>query len=182
MNPVSTDHSTPPHVLILGGGFGGLTAARRLAGSKARITLVDRRNHHLFQPLLYQVATASLAAPSIAAPLRHILRGQRNLTVLLEEVSGVDLAARQVRCGSITLDYDHLVVATGATHAYFGHDEWAPFAPGAEEAGRRPSDPPARPARFRAGRSARTIPPAARHGSISSWSAAAPPGSNWPAP
>jgi NADH dehydrogenase len=129
MNPVSTDHSTPPHVLILGGGFGGLTAARRLAGSKARITLVDRRNHHLFQPLLYQVATASLAAPSIAAPLRHILRGQRNLTVLLEEVSGVDLAARQVRCGSITLDYDHLIVATGATHAYFGHDEWAPFAP-----------------------------------------------------
>jgi NADH dehydrogenase len=129
MNPVANDPSTPPHVLILGGGFGGLTAARRLAGSKARITLVDRRNHHLFQPLLYQVATASLAAPSIAAPLRHILRRQRNLTVLLEEVNGVDLSARQVRCGPLTLDYDYLVVATGATHAYFGHDEWARFAP-----------------------------------------------------
>lgn len=125
----SDEHDRQPHVLVLGGGFGGLTAAQRLAGANARITLVDRRNHHLFQPLLYQVATASLAAPSIAAPLRHILRRQRNLTVLLEEASGVDLTARQVRCGSTTLDYDYLVVATGATHAYFGHDEWARFAP-----------------------------------------------------
>ena len=129
MNQMANDGASLPHVLILGGGFGGLTVARQLAGAPARITLLDRRNHHLFQPLLYQVATASLAAPSIAAPLRHILRRQRNLTVLLEEVNGVDLAARQVRCGQGTLDYDYLVVATGATHAYFGHDEWARFAP-----------------------------------------------------
>ncbi|MGB3270554.1 MAG: FAD-dependent oxidoreductase, partial [Rhodanobacter sp.] len=118
-----------PRVLILGGGFGGLSAARRLAGADAQITLVDRRNHHLFQPLLYQVATASLSATSIAAPLRHILRRQRNLTVLMEEVTAIDLAARRVGCGSRWLGYDWLVIATGATHAYFGHDEWAPFAP-----------------------------------------------------
>ena len=129
MNSPATGHADLPHVLILGGGFGGLTAARRLAGSRARITLVDRHNHHLFQPLLYQVATASLAAPSIAAPLRHILRRQRNLAVLMDEVTGVDLAARRVRLGSAVLDYDYLAIATGATHAYFGHDEWAPFAP-----------------------------------------------------
>lgn len=106
-----------------------MSAARRLAGADAQITLIDRRNHHLFQPLLYQVATASLSATSIAAPLRHILRRQRNLTVLMEEVTAVDLAARRVGCGSRWLDYDWLVIATGATHAYFGHDEWAPFAP-----------------------------------------------------
>ena len=129
MNSVATEQAIVPHVLILGGGFGGLTAARRLASSEARITLVDQHNHHLFQPLLYQVATASLAAPSIAAPLRHILRRQRNLTVLMEEVTAVDLAARRVQCGSTALEYDYLVVATGATHAYFGHDEWARFAP-----------------------------------------------------
>lgn len=121
---------SPPHVLILGGGFGGMATARRLAGAEARVTLVDRRNHHLFQPLLYQVATASLAAPSIAAPLRQILRRQRNLTVLLDEVIGVDLAARRVACAHGPLDYDLLVVATGATHAYFGHDDWERFAPG----------------------------------------------------
>ena len=115
--------ASQPHVVILGGGFGGMAAARRLAGIAARVTLVDRRNHHLFQPLLYQVATASLAAPSIAAPLRQILRRQRNLTVLLDEVTGIDLAARRVQCAHVSLDYDFLVVATGATHAYFGHDE-----------------------------------------------------------
>ena len=129
MNPATSNNADAPHVLILGGGFGGLTVARQLAGVAARVTLIDRHNHHLFQPLLYQVATASLAAPSIAAPLRHILRRQHNLTVLLDEVSAVDPAARQVRCGSTTLDYEYLVVATGATHAYFGHDEWARFAP-----------------------------------------------------
>ena len=122
--------STPPHVVILGGGFGGLAAARGLAGAPVRITLVDRRNHHLFQPLLYQVATAGLSAPSIAAPLRQILRRQDNATVLLDEALDVDLAARRVRCAHQTLDYDVLVVATGATHAYFGHDEWARWAPG----------------------------------------------------
>jgi len=126
----AADHARLPHVVILGGGFGGLTAARRLAGAAARITLVDRRNHHLFQPLLYQVATASLAAPSIAAPLRQILRRQKNLDVLLDEVTGVDLAGQRVQCAHGWLDYDFLVVATGATHAYFGHDEWEPHAPG----------------------------------------------------
>ncbi len=122
--------ASQPHVVILGGGFGGMATARRLAGAGARVTLVDRRNHHLFQPLLYQVATASLAAPSIAAPLRQILRRQRNLTVLLDEVIGVDLSARQVACAHGPLNYDFLVVATGATHAYFGHVEWERFAPG----------------------------------------------------
>lgn len=118
-----------PHVLVLGGGFGGLSAVRELAGAKVRVTLVDRRNHHLFQPLLYQVATASLAAPSIAAPLRQILRSQDNLTVLLDEALDIDLVARRVVCAHGTLDYDYLVVATGSTHAYFGHDDWERFAP-----------------------------------------------------
>ncbi|WP_049622195.1 NAD(P)/FAD-dependent oxidoreductase [Frateuria defendens] len=121
---------TRPHLVILGGGFGGLSAALALADAPVRVTLVDQRNHHLFQPLLYQVATASLAAPSIAAPLRHVLRKQRNVTVLLDEAQDVDLDARQVHCADGTLDYDYLIVATGATHAYFGRDDWAPLAPG----------------------------------------------------
>lgn len=119
-----------PHIVILGGGFAGLSAVRALADAAARVTLVDRRNHHLFQPLLYQVATAGLAAPSIAAPLRQILRGQRNVTVLMDEVTAIDVAARQVQLTRERLDYDWLVVASGATHAYFGHDDWARFAPG----------------------------------------------------
>lgn len=122
--------SKTPHVLVLGGGFGGLSTVRGLAGARARVTLVDRRNHHLFQPLLYQVATASLAAPSIAAPLRQILRKQENVVVLLDEAVDVDLAARRVKCTHGSLDYDYLVVATGSTHAYFGHDDWEAFAPG----------------------------------------------------
>jgi len=121
---------TLPHVVILGGGFGGLAAARGLAGAPVRITLVDRRNHHLFQPLLYQVATAGLSAPSIAAPLRQILRKQDNVTVLLDEALDVDLDAGRVRLTYGTLDFDFLIVATGATHAYFGHDDWARWAPG----------------------------------------------------
>lgn len=124
------DGPTLPHVVIVGGGFGGLAAARDLARCAVRITLVDRRNHHLFQPLLYQVATAGLSAPSIAAPLRQILRRQRNLIVLLDEAIDVDLTARRVRLAHGTLDYDFLVVATGATHAYFGHADWARWAPG----------------------------------------------------
>jgi NADH:ubiquinone reductase (H+-translocating) len=130
MTRAAADPADAPRVVILGGGFGGMAAARQLAGAAVRMTLVDRRNHHLFQPLLYQVATASLAAPSIAAPLRQILRRQRNLTVLLDEVTGIDLAARRVQCAHGVLDYDFLVVATGATHAYFGHDEWERYAPG----------------------------------------------------
>ena len=119
-----------PHVLILGGGFGGLWATRALAHAPVRITLVDRTNHHLFQPLLYQVATAGLSAPDIAAPLRHILHRQRNVTVLLGEARAIDRAARRVTLDHGTVDYDYLIVATGATHAYFGHDEWATHAPG----------------------------------------------------
>ena len=119
-----------PHVLVLGGGFGGLWATRALASAPVRITLVDRTNHHLFQPLLYQVATAGLSAPDIAAPLRHILRRQANVTVRLDEALAIDLAARRVTLAQGALDYDYLLVATGATHAYFGHDAWAEHAPG----------------------------------------------------
>ncbi len=120
-----------PHVVIVGGGFGGLWAARALRRAAVRITLLDRGNHHLFQPLLYQVATAGLSAPNIAAPLRHILRRQRNATVLMGEVAGVDPDAKRLRLADgRTLDYDTLLLATGATHAYFGHDDWAPHAPG----------------------------------------------------
>ncbi|SEI63469.1 NAD(P)/FAD-dependent oxidoreductase [Frateuria terrea] len=124
------DGAALPHVVILGGGFGGLAAARALAGAPVRVTLVDRRNHHLFQPLLYQVATAGLSAPSIAAPLRQILRKQDNVTVLLDEALDVDLAAQRVHFAHEMLGYDFLIVATGATHAYFGHDDWARWAPG----------------------------------------------------
>ena len=120
-----------PHVVVVGGGFGGLWAARALRDAPVRITLVDRGNHHLFQPLLYQVATAGLSAPNIAAPLRHILRKQKNVTVLLGEVDGIAPDAKQVRLADgRSLAYDHLLLASGATHAYFGHDEWAAHAPG----------------------------------------------------
>ena len=120
-----------PHIVIVGGGFAGLWAARGLARAPVRITLIDRGNHHLFQPLLYQVATAGLSAPDIAAPLRHILRRQRNVTVLMGEVVSVDKAGKQVQLASgDAIAYDALMVCTGATHAYFGHDDWAPHAPG----------------------------------------------------
>ncbi len=115
---------------MIGGGFAGLWAVRGLRRACADILLIDRRNHHTFQPLLYQVATAGLAAPSIAAPLRHILRGQANVTVLLGDVTSIDTALRQIRIGETSFAYDYLVVATGAAHAYFGHDEWAAHAPG----------------------------------------------------
>jgi NADH dehydrogenase len=120
-----------PHVVIVGGGFAGLWAARALSRAPVRITLLDRGNHHLFQPLLYQVATAGLSAPNIAAPLRQILRRQKNVTVLLGEVAGIDPGDRHVRLADgRTIAFDHLLLATGATHAYFGHDDWAPHAPG----------------------------------------------------
>lgn len=123
--------SPVPHIVVIGGGFAGLWATRALAGDDVRITLVDRGNHHLFQPLLYQVATAGLSAPDIAAPLRHILRRQRNVTVLMDEVTGIDTGARQVQMrDGDPLSYDYLLVGTGATHAYFGHDDWATHAPG----------------------------------------------------
>jgi NADH:ubiquinone reductase (H+-translocating) len=124
-----------PHVVIVGGGFGGLAAAQALQNAPVRVTLVDRSNHHLFQPLLYQVATAPLASGDIAAPIRHLLRKQRNVTVGMAEVTGVDLANRRVLVNYLSqrdmpFEYDYLVLATGATHSYFGHDEFAPFAPG----------------------------------------------------
>ena len=119
-----------PHVVIIGGGFGGLMAARKLARSPVRITLIDRKNHHTFQPLLYQVATAGLSPGEIAAPLRWILRGCPNIQVLLAEVEDFDLSRRVVRLSGEEIPYDYLIVAAGASHAYFGHDEWEPFAPG----------------------------------------------------
>jgi NADH dehydrogenase len=122
---------TLPRVVVIGGGFAGLWCTRALARSPVEITLVDRANHHLFQPLLYQVATAGLSAGDIAAPLRQILRAQRNCSVRMGEVTGIDLAGREVALADgARIGYDFLLVASGAAHAYFGHDEWAPHAPG----------------------------------------------------
>jgi NADH dehydrogenase len=121
---------TLPHVVIIGGGFGGLTAARQLARAPVRVTLLDRRNFHLFQPLLYQVATGGLSPANIAAPLRAILKKQKNLQVLLAEATDVDVARRQVVLADGRLAYDTLVVAAGSRPSYFGHDEWEKFAPG----------------------------------------------------
>ena len=124
--------SIKPHrVVIVGAGFGGLEAAHRLAGAPVSITLIDRRNHHLFQPLLYQVATASLATSEIAWPIRYLLRNRPDVTTLYATVTGVDAQAKRVLLDDGDgLPYDTLIVATGARHAYFGHDEWEPFAPG----------------------------------------------------
>jgi NADH:ubiquinone reductase (H+-translocating) len=119
-----------PRVAIIGAGFGGLRAARKLAHSPVRVTLIDRRNHHVFQPLLYQVATAGLSPGEIAAPIRWIVRGQQNIEVLLGEVQDFDLAKRLVKMPDLDIPYDYLIVAAGATHSYFGHPEWEPFAPG----------------------------------------------------
>ena len=119
-----------PRVVIVGGGFGGLYAARALRKAPVQITLLDRRNHHLFQPLLYQVATAALSPAHIAVALRRVLRNQRNVEVVLGEATALDLNARKVVLRDGALDYDYLVVATGATHSYFGHGEWEAFAPG----------------------------------------------------
>jgi NADH dehydrogenase len=149
--------------VIIGCGFGGLEAARALRGADLDVTIVDRTNHHLFQPLLYQVATAGLSAPAIAAPVRHLFRHQGNVTTLLGEVVAIDAAARAVQLrDGLRLPYDHLIVAAGATHSYFGRDDWAPFAPGlktladafdirrrvllAFEAAEKESDPQARAA------------------------------------
>jgi NADH:ubiquinone reductase (H+-translocating) len=119
-----------PRVVIVGAGFGGLTAAQRFAKLPVQVTVVDRRNHHTFQPLLYQVATAGLSPGEIAAPIRSILRGYSNIEVLLEEVVDFKLEEKKVVTKEQILDYDFLIVAPGATHAYFGHEEWEPLAPG----------------------------------------------------
>ena len=119
-----------PHVVVIGGGFGGLSAARSLARVDVDVTLIDRRNHHLFQPLLYQVATAALTPSDIAYPIRAAVAKQFNVRVLLAEAKSIDVAARKVILDDGELDYDYVVIATGATHSYFGNDAWAAFAPG----------------------------------------------------
>ena len=120
-----------PQVIIIGGGFAGLAAARRLRNVACDVTIVDRHNHHVFQPLLYQVATAGLSPGDIASPIRWILRKQQRLRVLLANVEHIDTAAKQIRLDRAdTLRYDYLIVAAGATHSYFGHDEWSAYAPG----------------------------------------------------
>ena len=132
--PVLTDAGTRARVVIIGGGFGGLQAAKALADAPVQVTLVDRRNHHLFQPLLYQVATAALSPADIAQPIRSVLRGQPNVDVVLADVDAIDVAAKEIVLDedqqARRLPYDYLILAAGANHAYFGHDEWAPNAPG----------------------------------------------------
>ena len=119
-----------PHVVVIGAGFGGLAAARKLANAPVHLTVVDRRNHHLFQPLLYQVATAGLSPGDIAYPIRSILRNQPNTNVLLADVVSIDTARREIRLADGDLSYDYLILAAGAGHAYFGHDDWEKNAPG----------------------------------------------------
>src|SRR5262249_14388323 len=123
-----------PRIIIVGGGFGGVAAVRALKQCDADVLLIDRRNHHIFQPLLYQVATAVLAPSEVAAPLRHLAMQHRNLSVLMAEVTGIDLATKQVTAAPPglpprTLAFDYLIVATGAHPSYFGHDEYAAYAP-----------------------------------------------------
>jgi NADH dehydrogenase len=126
--------TTRPRVLVIGCGFGGIEAVRALSKADLEITLLDRTNHHLFQPLLYQVATAGLSAPAVSAPIRHVLRREMkrgNLTILKAQAQAIDVAARTVTIdGGERIAYDHLIVAAGSTHSYFGHDDWARYAPG----------------------------------------------------
>jgi NADH dehydrogenase/putative oxidoreductase len=127
---VSAHEAALPHVVIVGGGFGGVAAARGLRGARCRVTLIDRRNHQVFQPLLYQVATASLAPGGIAAPIRSLFRDQANVRVVLGDVAGIDSADRTVILDRGRIGFDYLVLASGAQHSYFGRDDWAAFAPG----------------------------------------------------
>ena len=119
-----------PRVVIIGGGFAGLEAAKALADAPVRVTLLDRRNHHTFQPLLYQVATCALAPAQIAAPLRSVVREQENTEVFLAEARQIDLRSQCVLTDDLAFDYDYLILAVGARHSYFGHDEWEKHAPG----------------------------------------------------
>src|SRR5450432_787657 len=123
------------HVVILGAGFGGLAAARALNGPDVRITLLDRSNHHLFQPLLYQVATAALAAPDVSAPIRQLLWRQQNVTVLMGAVQRIEVDKKRILVEGRHIDYDYLILATGMSHSYFGNDKWAAFAPGLKTIG-----------------------------------------------
>src|SRR5580698_7552541 len=118
-----------PRVVIVGAGFGGLNAAQSLAKTPVRITVIDQKNFHTFQPLLYQVATAGLSPGEIAAPIRSILRSHKNVQVLMSEVTGFDLDRRLVKTSEVDIGYDYLIVAAGAGHSYFGHDDWEPYAP-----------------------------------------------------
>jgi NADH dehydrogenase len=119
-----------PHVVIVGAGFGGLEAAKKLASENVRVTVIDRTNYHLFQPLLYQVATAALSPADIAAPVRAILSKWENVEVMLAEVESIDVAAKKVKMADGEINYDFLILATGARHSYFGHPEWEMLAPG----------------------------------------------------
>ena len=122
--------NSKPHVIIVGAGFGGLEAAKKLACKDVRVTVIDRTNYHLFQPLLYQVATAALSPADIAAPVRSILSKCRNVEVILAEVQSVDVETKKVKMVDLEIDYDYLIIATGARHSYFGHNEWEKLAPG----------------------------------------------------
>jgi NADH:ubiquinone reductase (H+-translocating) len=127
--------NSEPRIVIVGGGFGGLNAARAFAGTRTHVTLIDRRNHHLFQPLLYQVATAALSPSDIAIPIRRILRQQHNVEVLLAEAKSVDFENKVLTLDEGSVPYDYLIVATGARHSYFGRDDWEAFAPGLKSIG-----------------------------------------------
>ena len=127
---INRPKSSRPRVVVIGGGFGGLEAVKALRGDEVDVTLIDRSNHHLFQPLLYQVATAGLVPADIARPLREIFRHQRNVEVVLSEVRRVDVEGRKVITEDLVIEYDFLIVATGSRHSYFGHDDWEKFAPG----------------------------------------------------
>src|SRR5439155_4876850 len=127
--PLSPEENLP-HVVIVGGGFGGLNAAQALRRAPVRVTLIDRQNSHVFRPMLYQVATGILPASDIAAPLRSVLRRSRNTDVVMDEVTGIDTQNQRVLMGDRSLLYDYLILATGVRDNYFGHDDWKSFAPG----------------------------------------------------
>lgn len=130
INVTATADSQGPHVVIIGAGFAGLNAAFAFKGQPVRVTIIDRWNHHLFQPLLYQVATATLSPADIASPIRSILRKQDNVTVLMANVTGVDIGTRRIALDDRAIDYDYLILATGSETSYFGHDDWEEMAPG----------------------------------------------------
>ena len=144
--------SRRPRVVIVGAGFGGLSAAKALGRAPVEVTVIDRHNYHLFQPLLYQVATAALSPADIAAPIRSVLRHQKNTSVMLAKVTGVDIVRQEVVLDDRRVPFDYLILATGARHAYFGHDDWELHAHGPQEDRRRDVPAPQDPAGVRARR------------------------------